>query len=221
MGFPVHERRPADMGMKSITDFVWPVTYRFDVRTPWGRTQQELTVDIPLLRDRVPTTRTLGLALWQVLIAPAISSDVELEQVWCATWRKNEVPIPQVAAFQFGFQPRGGTERDHAGQLVLMTGHADKAGVRRLFLPCIPRTWVNRGQLTPSGFEALITQARAMFMGLSNIQPSTMSRWLIAYTDMVEKTDANPYGVAFREVTHVRVCSHTDKAPEQPSGLWP
>lgn len=221
MAFPIRERRATDMGMKPITDYVWPVTYRFDMRAPWGRTQQELTVDIPLLRDRIATSRTLGLALWQTLIAPAISSDVELEQVWCATWRSSEVFLPQMAVFQFGLQPGRGTERDHAGQLVLMSGHADNAGMRRLFLPCVPRSWVSEGLLTSTGFEALIQHARAMYMGLSFLQPSVMSRWLIAYIDAVEKTGGNPYGVAFREVTHVRVCQHTDKAPTQPSGLWP
>lgn len=212
---------PQDLKLLPASSFVWPVTWRYEVQAPWGWTQQELTADVPMLFGEPGRSALLGRLLWQTAIAPAISRDVHLRAVWTATWKEISVPIPIQVDGHRGVQFGKSTPRDHAGQLVLMSGHNDSWGRRRLFLPSIPNAWVDGGLLAPAGWQALLTHARAMYMGLRPLAPGAVMRWLIAYLEDDHIAPANPYGVHFREVTSVRVCWHTDKAPERTSGLWP
>ena len=218
---PPVQRTLADRKLKPITDYTWPVTWRYEMVAPWGRTQLELSADVPMLADDGDASILFGRALWQLAIAPAICQQVELALVWTATWRNVSVPLPVPVVGFNGHRPGLLTSRADAGQLVLHTGHTDKLAQRRLLLPGIPRGWVDDGLLTPIGMESLVTHARGMYMGLQNISPNARCRWLIAYRYSTLWDIGNPYGVSLREVASVRVAHHTDKAPEHTGVLWP
>jgi hypothetical protein len=51
-------------------------------------------------------------------------------------------------------------------------------------------------------------------MGLGPGSGVATVEWLLAYPGTLEPTPDNLTGVAFRRVNHVRVCYHTDRAPD-------
>lgn len=197
------------------------MTWHYEVLTRWGWTSHDLTADVPMLAGNQDASRLFGQALWQLAIAPAISGTAELRIMWTATWRQISVPVPVPVSGARGLQLGSGTSREESAQLVLLTGHNDDMGRRRIFLPAVPQNWVRNELLQPLGMEALTTLVRGWYMGLRPIAPDIRLRWLIAYLDVIDGEVGNPYGVGFREVNYVRVCQHTDRAPELPSGLWP
>lgn len=217
--FPL--RRPTDpalLGMLGLDDFAWPVTYTFFMSTPFGETQQSITVNAPQLEGKTEATKRLGPLLWSVLTAPAVVGDVSMYLSFSTSWRAYGVPQPYA-----GIEGRGNliglsSSRERTPQIVMLTGHLDNAGRRRLFVPGAPRHWSSDGLLTTPGWEALLPHAAGCMLGLAEPGLASGLEWLIAYPNVLEASLANLPGVAFRRVTHLRVCSHTDKAPE-PSGM--
>lgn len=219
MSFP--QRRPTDpamLGMMGLEDFAWPVTYTYFIRAPWGETQQRLTVNVPQLEGMTEATKRLGALLWSMVTAPAVVGDVRMYLAFVTTWKAYGPPV--VAG---GLELRGNlidyaAPRDATPQLVMLTGHNDDYGRRRLFMPGAPRTWTANGLLKPAGFETLLPHAAGCMLGLQEPQLASGMEWLIAYPNVLEATLGNLPGVAFRHVRHLRVCWHLDKAPE-PSGM--
>lgn len=210
-----------DMKMLPASAFTWPVTYAWETRAPWGTTRQELSVDIPFLDGNLEASRLFGTYLWSFTIATAISVECELDISWCQPWRTIGVTLPVVGFGQRGMQPGRASSRDDSGQWVLIGDEISRQWRRRVFLPGIPRDAVSGGQLTKRGFEDQLTAARAAFMGLQPIPPDAMCSWLIAYRNIVPESETNFYGIGFRRVKSVHVCQHTDRAPDNPGGLWP
>ena len=219
MSFPI--RRPTDahaLGMINLHELAWPVTFTYFIRAPWGETQQTLTVNAPQLEANTEATRRLGPLLWSVLTAPAVVGDVSMYLCWTTIWKAYAV-LPPAG----GLELRGNlfgpaSRRVDTPQIVMLTKHPDNAGRRRLFMPGAPRDWSSGGMLTTQGWEQLLAHAAGCMLGLA--EPGLVSglEWLIAYPNVLEASLANLPGVAFRRVTHLRVCQHTDKAPE-PSGI--
>lgn len=210
-------RKPDDarkLYMTPLSHHVWPITYTWLMDTAFGPTQQTITVDAPLQALSTAGAQRLGRLLWQVMLAPAITSSTSsflfFMTQWMASPISTPVPMQPVEGQRFGPASR----RDDTPQIVMLTGHVGDSGKRRLFLPGAPRSWSSDGQLVTPGWENIIQHCRGLMMGFGDIAPSQALKLLIAYPDVIEPEIGNPGGVAFREVRHLRVCSHTDKAPE-------
>jgi hypothetical protein len=215
------KRKPPTAAHRDMIDLAaltWPVTYVWEVRAPWGDTQQTLTVEVPALEGKLAATERLGAHLWSVCTAPAVSGFVSLTGMGYVAWKQGGIASVAPVVPHYGDQPALPSSRENTPQLVLLTGHADKAGRRRFFLPGAPRMWSANGLLTRGGFEALIPHARGMMLGLATPSLGSGIEWLLVYPGEVEPNVDNLTGTCFRRVTHVRVCHHTDKAPAPSSG---
>lgn len=204
----------ASLLMLPLEQFAWPVTYGYIVATPWGTTRQSLTVNVPQLEGMPDATRLLGRLLWGTVTAPAVIGDVKLTHVSVTFWKSLGVAIPMPIQELRGNLIGRASPREHTPQMVMLTGHADDDGKRRFFFPGAPRGWVKDGLLQKEGWEHLLPHAAGCMLGLQEPALSSGLEWLIAYPGVLESTLENFTGVAFRRVTHLRVCHHTDKAPE-------
>jgi hypothetical protein len=219
MSFPIRKPTSASqLGMLGLEQVTWPVTYTYLIDTPWGETQQQLTVDAPALVDQMTPTKALGRLLWGSFAAPAAVGDVSMYACLLTTWKAYAGPVvapgPELRGNLFGSaSPRGETP-----QAVMMTGHNDDDGRRRLFFAGAPNNWAENGLLTMAGWEGLWPHCVGLTTGLMSPGLSAGLEWLLAYPDRLESSLTNLPGVAFRKVTHLRICWHTDKAPE-PSGI--
>lgn len=205
--------------MLAPNELVWPITWRYTVRAGWGLTQQELTVECPQLAGKPGASKDLGLLIWGSSLALASTTDVSMLEWSTICWRGDAIEIPDVALGAHGAQGPPGTDRANSGQLVLHTGHLDTWARRRLPLPSLPVGWVNGRRLSFQGWNALLTLAEGMIIGLQLAQFGGPYQQLIAYDGLFEPSLGNFRGVAFRRVMKVRVCQDTDRAPEPPGGL--
>jgi hypothetical protein len=219
MSFP--QRKPTDashLAMQGLEEFAWPVTYSYFIQAPWGQTQQRLTVNVPQLEGLTEPTKRLGPLLWATVTAPAVVGDVSMYLCFVTTWKAYGVPQPVGGLELRGNLIAPSSTRDNTPQLVMLTGHDDKPGRRRLFMPGAPRDWTADGMLTREGFETLLPHAAGCMLGLAEPGLNSGLEWLVAYPNVLEASLSNLPGVAFRKVRHLRVCQHLDKAPE-PSGM--
>lgn len=210
-------RKPTDaaqLSMLPLTDFLHPITFRYWVGAPWGLTRQALTVNAPNFLGNAEALLRLGRLLWLGVTAPAVTTSVRLELMAIHAWRGSGIGVPQPVAETKGQRTAFTAPREQSPQLLMLTGHPDDDGKRRFFLPGVPRNWVADGLLTPAGWEELMGHARSIIMGLGAEGGAQPLDWLWAYPGALEPTLENPVGVAFRRVRHIRVCYHTDRAPD-------
>lgn len=209
------------LGMLGPDAFQYPVTGRYVLEAPWGFTSQEITVDAPALASRPDKVADYFRALWTVTIAPAISHDVALVELWTAQWKTLAIPTPIPVTNTYGLRLLPPAAREHSVQLVLMPDSDNPNLRRRLFLPGVPAGYVGPDFIEGFGWPALLSQARGAFMGLQPLPPAVQTAWLVAYPGAVRPAIGNALGVGFRRVRSVRVCWHVDRAPELPAGIWP
>jgi hypothetical protein len=184
-------------------------------------TQQDFTVDVPVLVGDEGASAVFGRLLWSLVIAPAITSQVKLANSDTLCWRGTLIPRAEPGQGARGQRFGAASSREHSPQLVLRTSGLDNASRRRVFLPGAPAGWSEGGLLSTAGFEGLTSHARALFMGLSPLTGADASRWMVAYPYAVTPDLGNAFGVGFRDVEFVRVCEHTDRAPDLTSAIWP
>lgn len=214
---PFPKRRPPDAAaaqMIGLDEVLHPISFGYIVRAPWGTTRQMLTVDAAQFIGNEEATLRYGQALWRGVTAPAVTSSVELLSMSVIYWKGIGLGVPHPVLEARGEHHAFTAGRDDSPQLLLLTGHPDDDGKRRLFMPGVPRNWVAHGLLTPEGWEKLMGHARALIMGLGPGSGVSTVDWLLAYPGALEPSLTNPTGVAFRRVHHIRVCYHTDRAPE-------
>jgi hypothetical protein len=200
--------------MLALESFLNPVTFGYLVDTPWGSTRQWITVNSPGTVGNDEAERRLGREIWMGVTAPAVTSSVHLTLQSVTHWKGLALSVPVPVADAAGELHAFTAPREHSAQLLLLTGHPGDDGKRRLFLPGVPRHWVANELLTPTGWEQLMAHARALIMGMGPPNPGGTLEWLLPYPEVLEPTINNPRGVAFRRVQHVRVCYHTDRAPD-------
>lgn len=220
---PFPKRKPTEahqVVMEPLSSFVNPISYGYLISTPWGTTRQVITVNAAGVLGQAAATVRLGSLLWAAITAPAVTSSVRLSMLSITHWHSLGLPVPQPIPEVAGERQAFTSPRDESGQLLLLTGHPDDDGKRRLFMPGMPRDWAEHGLLTKRGWEHLLQHARGLIMGLGVESPLHSVEWLLAYPGALEPSVDNPTGVAFRFVKHVRVCSHTDKAPEVTGLDW-
>lgn len=210
-----------DQSMQPMEDFWWPVSFRFNMSAPWGRTQQELTLDLGDLRDRADLTLAVAPVIWKATIAAAISSEVQLLWTDVMMWRGSLFPQLAIGSAPSGSKASGAGTRDNVPQFLMMTPDPHPRYSRRLFLPGAPGAWHDDGLLTRSGFEQMMELGRGLIMGFKPFFPDPAANWLIAYRGVLPDTLENPLGVAFKQVTHLRICQHTDRAPDNAGFVWP
>lgn len=199
----------------------WPVTYRWTLSTPFGLTQQELTVDVRELQGDNNATRALGKELWARAIAMAMHRSVVLRNWETVIWSEGNIPSNDPDFMTAGMLHGTPTDRNNSGCLVLMTGHDDPNGMRQLCQPCLPSTWVNQGVLSRGGREAMETWAQFLFMGLAGHLTASPMVWLIAYPRALTGVTGVLSEVGFRRVEYVRVCRLTTRAPDRSVAVWP
>jgi len=209
----------ADLRMIKMWDLVWPMTIRYHISAPWGMSQITLSVDVPEFHDQPASSLLLGRELWDRSIASAMTRDVMLEIVETWTWRMGWGSFVAPQTNVRGGQIAPAAPRRDSGCLVLHTGHSDNYARRRLILPGIPRSWAHDGLLTDGARGALETMAQFMVMGMCGHLNGAPMIWLNHYPDVDKGDPTNPFGVAFRRVEFVRVCWHTDRAPDPSMAL--
>lgn len=210
------------LGMLEAGDFNDPVSYRFEMRAPFGLIAAELTVDIKILINDASYYGTIGESLWSASIATAISTAVSLDLVWFVRWRASPLALPHVPSFaRRGRQSGSPIGKAHCPLVVMHTGHSDNYAARRITLPSTPAVWQADGMLTSRGWDSLMAWAQGLRMGLAADDLGGDLQHLIAYPGVVEPTIDNLNGVGFRRVTHLKVLQFTDKAPNFDGGIWP
>lgn len=211
-------RTPQSEAMLSLYNLTWAVTTTYHMSAPWGLTQVSLTVDAPELYGKVPESVQLGLELWNRSIATAMCRSVYLEFQDTICWHQIPIgmPIPrlQVRGQLFG----ASTGRDDSACIVMHTGHADSYARRRMILPGIPKSWVVDGLLTENGMGKLEDLGHMMMMGMAAHITGGPMAWLIAYPDALDPEPGNFTGVGFRSVEYLRICHHTERAPDTSIG---
>lgn len=201
------------MQVATLESRTWPITWRYYMRVGSWRTQQDLTVDAPSLLNNAAASGRLGYELWPLVMAPAMSDQVELEYLEMMAWKVSAAPSVPQPKLLTGVLPLPPASRDDAACVLLHTGHVDGKARRRFYLPGIPSRWVHDGLLTDEAVARLESLMQAAFMGME--RPALLSPldWLLAYPGLLPKTSTNQRGVAFRRVTHPIVTYHTDRAP--------
>lgn len=201
--------------------YVWPVTYRFHFRAPWGDTQQELSVDAPELEGQLQQSFNLGAELWSRAIAPAISRDVSCIAWDTVCWKHIAAGFPAALPQMLGGVLEAPLPRDNTPVAVLHTGHADDLSRRRFFFPGAPASWVASRMLTLEGWDRLEDWGVAMGAGLSRSRTNAPMQLLLAYPQLLPPSIENPSGVAFRPVRHIRGMLLTARAPDPSAQPWP
>lgn len=206
------------IGLDELTN---PLTIRFNLSASWGRTSQEITIDAPDLIDQVPASLVWAYKLWDLCIANAISHSCTLDLIELVTWKTWPLPSVGAGGGRSGHLTLPPAHRDESACVMMLTGHGDKWGRRRLFLPDIPRFWQINGVLTEVGMREVYNSVAPLFMATMGPEFDWLYRWLIAYPDIVEPDPSNVRGVAFRRVSHLRVCAYTAKPPDTVPLDWP
>lgn len=211
----------ARLSMVSLDALTNPVTFRYNLSTPWGRTPQELTIDIPELIDNAPATGSLATRIWNDAIASALSHNCLLEYVEMVRWKAGPAVTVVATGAPAGLSSLSGTDRDHAGVLTLHSGHSDRFSRRLLFMPSIPHTFVDGNVLSDAGLNRLYDTAAVLFMGCAGFPLTGPMSWWIAYPHVVDVTTDNFFGVAFRRVEWVRVHNYCARAFDTIPLDWP
>lgn len=197
-----------------------PVTFRYELRTNWGRMVQNLSVDILIDLDDGSYYRTIAQSIWTSAIATAICSSCRLELMWLYRWSGAGSPFPMVPD---GF-PTGrlvGTPANQARTAIIMqhTGHSDDYAARRLDMPNTPLRWQTDTMLNDRGWDGMMSCAHGLRMGMAGSDIGGDLQHLIAYPNIVDPTVDNLSGTWLRRVTHLKVLQYTDKAPEWDGGV--
>lgn len=208
--------------MLGAEDFFDPVSFHYEMRTPWGLLAQDLSVDIRILLTKDEYVPAIGLQLWQSTIATAITSSCSLDMMYYVRWHTSPLALPWPPGFsQHGYQTGLPAGKLHCPIVLMHTGHTDNYAAREIVLPSTPLRWQAGGLLSEDGWDSLMQWAFGVRMGLAGEDIGGDLQHIIAYPHIVEPSIDNLAGVLFRKVTHLKVLQYTDKAPDLPSGLWP
>ena len=156
----------AALKMEEISDFSWPISYRFIAQGNRGYTSWEISVDAPFLNGHHDESVALGASLWSASIATAISRSVVL--LYYESLIHKEAPIPGIAS---GGGARGRrfdlpAPRDRSGVITFNTHHADAYGRRRHYLYGMPNAWQQERRLTSTGLDGMMGYAHLLAIGM-------------------------------------------------------
>jgi hypothetical protein len=204
-----------------LSDFAWPISWRWHIQAPWGVYVHSLTVNAPELVDNLDASRKLGGLLYGGTVATAtVGSTVPfLQEMVC--WRASELPTVSYLNVQRGYLYGPAAARDQTGVIVMHTGHGDGRARRRWYLGGMPKDWSAGGLLTLEGAENLQTLGRQMINGLVAGSGQLPAEMLIAYPYSVPVSGLIGRMVSFRRISHFRVCQYTGKVPALSGNLWP
>lgn len=205
---------PTPDGFLRLDEVVWPLTYVYTIAVPWGYAKMEITVDAPALVDNLESTAATGLPIFNRAIAPAIS--FLCTHLTCDIWVwKRGFAVDGGSLHppgQNGIFPLG---KSHGIVALMMSGHTDKRGKRRLYFPACPRSYIDsRGQLTDFGAGEMLTVLRGWYAGFSAGIENSSFRWLNVFPDAITEPLTGFKRPGFRDVTHVRLCQYTVPVPD-------
>lgn len=213
---------PSALAMIDPADLFDPVSYRYEMLTPWGRFALDLSVDIKILLTESSYVAAIGRQLWYSTIATAISAAVQLDLMWYVRWHAGPLAFPSSSLIPLrGRQSGTPAGRDHCPHIIMHTGHSDNLAARRLVLPSTPAAWQTDTMLNSRGWDSLLTWAQGISMGLAGDTLGGDLQHLIAYPRIIDPSPSNLAGVLFRRVTHLKVLQFTDKAAAFQGGIWP
>jgi len=213
---------PYPQSMIGIDELNDPVSFRYEVRTPFGLVAQVLSDDIKIHLDDAAYYNAVGESLWSSAIATAISRSCTLELMWCVKWKVAPLALPHVPLLtRRGQQSGTPAGRNRTVQIMLHTGHGDSKGPQLLQLPSTPIAWQTDTMLNDRGWDSLMTWAHGVKMGLAGDEIGGDLQQLIMYPAAVDPTIENLSGTLFRRVTHIKVLQYTDRCPDFDGGIWP
>lgn len=199
----------APVGMMPMTDFEWPVTYRYQIVSVGVAMEQEITVDVPLLKDHPDETRGLGRPLWIAGIAPAMSFTVAMLQCSVLIHRYKGAWLNGGAIPTFGSRFAVPSRAAETPVAVLHTDHDDKYSRRRFFFPGAPRNWVTDTRLNEEGAGELRSVLAGLYGGLKGSIENAPMDWLIYYPKIFRSPIGGLTAPGFRRVSWVRLCEYT------------
>jgi hypothetical protein len=205
---------PTPDGFYSADELDWLLTFRFQVMGPYGSALQELTVEIPQLRDNGLATAKVGQMLWAFGVAPATSFLAMLYSYSCFVWPlktyiKTENRRP--AGMQFHLPSR----LDKTPCVVMHTNGDDRYSRRRLFFPAAPARWMDSdGMLNAEGAEKMRQTLMGLYGGLSQSVTGAPTEWWIRYPAVIPTEFPGIKKDGFRRVHHLRLCQLTIPAPD-------
>lgn len=204
-----------------LSELAWPISWRWHINAPWGAYNLVLSADAPSLVDNVPASQRLGKLLYALSVAPATTTSTRPVYQETVCWRQSDVPTAEGVSNLQGARFGGAAARSSSACLVMLTGHEDRRGKRRLYLGGIPSGWAQDGLLTAPGAERLQEIARSLIAGLVAGTGDLLMRWVIAYPRSVPI--AGPIGqeVSFRLVQSLRVCQYLERTPDLSGLIWP
>ena len=199
-----------------------PYTFRFTLDTDFGFTTQELTLDIPDLPFELAPLTRFARSLWPATVGSAAGRSVFCDLCTVVNWKADTglmltLPVGGVRGGSF-LHP---ATRDNSAVFVLHTGHSDNYARRRIYVPGSPAVWFRDGIMTQEGRTGAYNVATTWYMAFKASALANPYRWLIAYPRVLESSDTNFFGVAFREPQFIRFPSHCAKPPEGASLDWP
>lgn len=213
---------PQPLQMIGIDELNDPVSFRYEVRTPFGLVLQYMTVDIKILISDGGHYPAIGEALWNASIATAITRSARLDTFWWVRWKAAPLALPAAPGLlSRGRQDGTSASKGHTVQVMLHTGHSDDLAPQLLQLPSTPIAWQTDTMLNERGWSNLMTWAQGVKMGLAADDLGGDLQQLIAYPRIIEPTTENLSGTLFRKVTHIKVLQFTDTCPDFAGGLWP
>lgn len=204
-----------------LHELVWPISWRWHIQAPWGTYNTVLSVEAPSLVDNVPASQRLGKLLYALSVAPAttISTRPTFQETVC--WKNGDVPTAEGVSQLQGARFGATSARSSSPVMVMLTGHEDGRGKRRLYFGGAPAAWSDGEQLRVGGAERLQEIGRSLIAGMVAGTGDLLMRWMLAYPRSVPISGPIGQEVSFRPVTSLRICSHVERTPELSQLIWP
>lgn len=192
----------------------YPLSYRFGVSAPWGRSHFDLTWNIPTAPQIGLMFPEYGQFMLRASIALAMSWRARVDSAWVCRWAEDAVWTPLDWSQLAGQESGAVAARGDSACITMMSDHTDPEGFRRLTIPGVPAAFAEEGMLTTYGAEQVQTLARAMIAGTGLDMGASSPVWMMLYPNAYPEGIVPAARVGFRYVRRVRVCQHTDRAPD-------
>lgn len=204
-----------------ISELVWPISARYHLRTPLGRTTHELHVDVPMLNGDLESSKLFAAPLWQACLATASTRGVRVDWIETIVWKQGPFPFISVPLLSRGQQFGSYAARRDSAVILLENSDTGFLKSKRIYLPCMPANWQHDGLLTDRGWDALMQQCFTMAMGASAYFAGGEVQMLSCWPRYRRPTVEDITGVAFLLVSDYRVCQYTDRFPDEGPTIWP
>lgn len=191
-----------------------PITYKYTISGPFGLSRQRIDVNTYLDPVDGDHLGKVGQYFWTASLALALTDSVRLEVF---TWSTpafgglGGIVFPQnVTGRQLG-TPCDGND---SPCVVLLSGHADKWGKRRMHFPGAPARWITDRRLNTDGEAHMLTMARILLLGMGSFMYFNPYGIGIIHPGTSARIRSGPPVASWRHFNYARVCSMTGQCPQ-------